>query len=86
VSTIANPGFGMIDSTSRCPVHFTAGFIFAGHERARCPRRPDEVFHSVGSASLIAALSVGCLGVVGAVAAARVNCNALDAGQLGAAA
>ena len=55
----------MVDSASRCPVHFTPGFISAGHDCARCPGRPDEVFHSGGPASLIASLSFGCLGVCG---------------------
>jgi hypothetical protein len=53
----------MVDSASRCPVHFTRGFISAGHDCARRLGRPDEVFHFGRPASLIAALSRRCLGV-----------------------
>lgn len=56
-----DPGFGMVDSASTCPADFTPGFIPAGQGSARRQRRPDEVFHSGGPVSLIAALSLESL-------------------------
>ena len=33
-----DPGFGMVDSASACPVHFTPGFISAGQELREVPK------------------------------------------------